>query len=263
MKLASLIITTVIALLFAGAGALYWRAANGAPGDEAIAAAFVAANVAAEEGDLQTAITSYEELIEGGRQSAALHYNLANAQQRAGDLGAAILHYERAAALDPGASDIATNLARARKEAASIEGGPSAWSAFAARLSINQWAAAGAVSLLVPTLVLAGSAFGFVSLPRWIPAVGLTAVFACVGLSVAAVKTLARDARETAIVLQPGTPLRVSPFEDAKARATLPAGRKLRILSDPEHQGYQLAQLSSGEQGWLLPGKEFATLSQR
>ena len=263
MKHQSLIIVTAIAVLCAGAAGLYLRAANGSSATAASAAAFADANAAAQDGDLQTAITSYEELIAGGLHSAAAYYNLASAQQRVGDLGNAVVNYERAAALDPGATDIVANLALVRKEAAASETESTGWSATAASLSINSWTAFAAVALLIPTLFAAASAFGFVRLPRGIRYAGLSVAFLAIGLSIAAVNTLTKDSQQAAIVLNADTPLRVSPFKDAKVKATLPAGRKLQILPDQKHDGYQLAQLSSGEQGWLVSDEEFEIIAHQ
>lgn len=63
------------------------------------------------EGDFAGAAASYEAVLEGGFESAAVYYNLANAHVRLGQLGEAVLNYERAARLDPSSDDIRANLA--------------------------------------------------------------------------------------------------------------------------------------------------------
>lgn len=64
-----------------------------------------------QEGDFAGAIISYGAVVEGGFESAALHYNLGNAHFRLGEIGRAVLNYERALRLDPGNDDIRANLA--------------------------------------------------------------------------------------------------------------------------------------------------------
>jgi len=261
MKRNSLITVITLVLLCAGAAGLYYHAANGSHASADVANSFTDANAVAVQGDLQAAIGSYEELIEGATRNSAVYYNLANAQHRAGMLGAAILNYERAAVLEPQATDVAANLASARTEAAAIEATPEGWPAFVANLSINNWTALGAAALLITTLFVAASAFGRLAFPRGLRNAGVMVAVLTIGLSVAAVWTLARESKQAAIVLSADTPLRVSPFKESKAKATLPAGRFVRILPNEKHDGYQLAELRSGEQGWLVPGQEFETIT--
>lgn len=56
----------------------------------------------------------YLQALEGGAESAAIHYNLGNVYFRQGDLGRAIGHYLKAQQLAPGDEDIANNLAFAK-----------------------------------------------------------------------------------------------------------------------------------------------------
>jgi len=261
MKRNSLITVITLVLLCVGAVGLYYHAANGSHASTVVASSFADANTVAKQGDLKAAIRSYEKLIEGGIRNSAVYYNLANAQQRAGMLGAAILNYERAAVLDPLATDVAANLAIARTEAAAIEAEPVGWPAFVKDLSIDDWTALGATALLITTLVLATAVFVRLAVPRGLRYAGVSVVVLTIGLSVAAVWTLTKESKQAAIVLSADTPLRVSPFKESKANATLPAGRFVRILPDEKHDGYQLAELRSGEQGWLVPGQEFETIT--
>lgn len=60
------------------------------------------------------AIQVYEQLVNAGYTSEALHYNLGNAYYRNQELGKAILHYEKARLIDPADEDILFNLEVAR-----------------------------------------------------------------------------------------------------------------------------------------------------
>jgi len=189
------------------------------------------------------------------RASATTYYNTALAQQEAGDLGAAILNYERAAIIDPGAGDIAANLERARKDAASISPEPAGWQAYALRISPNTWGSFAALALLLL------AALGFANLPKMLARGAAALALATVILSGAALVTWQRANAGRSIVLKPGTALRVSPFEDASALATLPPGKTVRVLPGRTHADFVLAHLETGQSGWLK-SREFATVTE-
>ncbi len=56
------------------------------------------------------AAAAYESILQQGRESAELYFNLGNAHFRAGNFSKAILNYERAALLKPNDDDIQHNL---------------------------------------------------------------------------------------------------------------------------------------------------------
>jgi tetratricopeptide (TPR) repeat protein len=60
--------------------------------------------------EYQQAISAYEQILQSGRESAKVYFNLGNAFYKAGDINNAILNYERAQLLAPQDQDIATNL---------------------------------------------------------------------------------------------------------------------------------------------------------
>jgi tetratricopeptide (TPR) repeat protein len=63
-----------------------------------------------KKGEYEHAIASYEEVIDGGKESAELYYNLGNAYYKTINIPAAILNYERAIKLDPMDEDLRFNL---------------------------------------------------------------------------------------------------------------------------------------------------------
>ncbi len=72
------------------------------------------ANQAYLNGDFDTAIAQYEELVSQGLAHEDLFYNLGNANFRAGHLGSAIYNYERALDIAPGMADASYNVEVAR-----------------------------------------------------------------------------------------------------------------------------------------------------
>jgi tetratricopeptide (TPR) repeat protein len=73
------------------------------------------ANRLYEEKSYDSAIVIYTGILQGGVESAALHFNLGNAYFRNGDLGHAVLYYLRAKRLGPNDNDIVSNLQFARR----------------------------------------------------------------------------------------------------------------------------------------------------
>jgi len=61
-------------------------------------------------GEYLEAIESYEKVLDGGKVSAQLYYNLGNAYYKSKNVPAAILNYERAIKVDPQDEDLQFNL---------------------------------------------------------------------------------------------------------------------------------------------------------
>jgi tetratricopeptide (TPR) repeat protein len=82
---------------------------------------FVRANQDYAAGRFKEAVEGYQNVVQSGRWSANLFYDLGNAWFRAGDFGQAILSYERALALDAHHPEAEANLLLAREEARALE----------------------------------------------------------------------------------------------------------------------------------------------
>jgi tetratricopeptide (TPR) repeat protein len=76
---------------------------------------FEMANRFYEKKDYASAIRMYESVLEQGKESAVLYFNLGNAYFKSGELGFAVLNYMKARRLDPGDDDIRHNLEFARR----------------------------------------------------------------------------------------------------------------------------------------------------
>lgn len=72
--------------------------------------AFDSANTAYKNGDYIKAAELYQEILNQGKESAFIYYNLGNAYFRLKDIPNAIINYERARLLKPGDEDINFNL---------------------------------------------------------------------------------------------------------------------------------------------------------
>ncbi|TFG89641.1 MAG: tetratricopeptide repeat protein, partial [Syntrophobacterales bacterium] len=76
---------------------------------------FKMANNFYEKKDYDSAIRLYESILNQGKESDAIYFNLGNAYFKKGDLGHAILNYLKAKRLNPADEDIRHNLEFARR----------------------------------------------------------------------------------------------------------------------------------------------------
>ncbi|MBN1213311.1 MAG: tetratricopeptide repeat protein [candidate division Zixibacteria bacterium] len=76
---------------------------------------FQQANQLFQDKEYAQAISSYQNILDKGTESAPLYFNLGNAYFKDGDLGRAILYYLKAQRLDPSDNDITANLEFARQ----------------------------------------------------------------------------------------------------------------------------------------------------
>jgi tetratricopeptide (TPR) repeat protein len=80
-------------------------------------AAFEQGNKFYEKENYDAAISSYESIINSGKQSAEVYFNLANSYYKLHKVAPAIYNYEKALLLSPNDTEIKTNLEFARKMA--------------------------------------------------------------------------------------------------------------------------------------------------
>src|SRR3954471_17428420 len=99
--------------------AICWIIAASARAEES--PEFSRANRDYSEGRFKEAAEGYQSLVQSGRWSANLFYDLGNAWFRTGDFGQALLNYERALSLEPHHPEATANLQLARDEARALE----------------------------------------------------------------------------------------------------------------------------------------------
>ena len=79
--------------------------------------AFEQGNKFYEKENYQAAISSYESVVNSGKQSSELYFNLANSYYKLHKVAPAVYNYEKALLLSPNDTEIKTNLEFARKMA--------------------------------------------------------------------------------------------------------------------------------------------------
>lgn len=76
---------------------------------------FQQATTAYAEGDYEQAIAHYEQILNNGRNSVSLYYNLANAHYKLNHIAPSIYYYEKALQMAPNDEEVLNNLSFAHK----------------------------------------------------------------------------------------------------------------------------------------------------
>lgn len=218
---------------------------------------FEAANRAYDEGKFAEAKAGYEKLVDAGEWSANIFYNLGNADHRLGASGRAMLDYERALALDPAHPEAQANLALLRKQTG-------------ARQRAAVWQDTVFVGHALGTWTVVAAAAG------WLAVFGLVLIFTSrrvekIGLWLGTLASLLLCAyaasvlwwrgqdRALAVVVSGQTESRLAPADSAALAEALPAGSRVRVLSERGEWIY--CTLPGAGRGWIpRPAVEFVRL---
>jgi tetratricopeptide (TPR) repeat protein len=210
---------------------------------------FTEANRLYEQERYLEAIDSYQELLQQGVHSPALHFNLANALFQSDRTGQAILHYRIAQQLDPRDPAIRANLRFARQSTGMPQAETlSPWNHAVLRLTLNEWT--------ILTLVALWSCLALLALcqlqPKirptlrpWILVLALTTLLSLLPLFTA----WNQYRRPVAIVIVPHASVRFGPLPESQEHYVLPDGAELDVL-DQFHEWLQVRD-PQGRLGWL------------
>lgn len=191
---------------------------------------FEAANKLYEQGKYTRAAEEYERLLQTGKASAALYFNMGNARFKAGQIGRAIASYRRAERLSPRDPDIIANLQFARKQTGGATLKPGLAERILGKLSLNEW-----------TWLAFGAgwiAMGLLAAGQWRPdarrvlrapvliACGATVCFGvCLGLALAEA-----GGEPVAVVIVRSAEVRHGPLEESQTAFTVRDGAELRVI---------------------------------
>lgn len=218
---------------------------------------FEKANSAYNEGDYETAISNYEQILENGETSAAIYYNLANSYYKLNDLAPSIYYYEKALQLSPNDSDINNNLAIAQNLVVDDVSGdaPSGlfglWESFTSVLSFNGWGwAAITFSFLFAVLFVVYYFSSKTLMKRIMFSISMVCiVLAVVSLIFAFQQKSRMSNNDYAIIFSQEAPVRNEPTLRSSESFYLHEGTKIRIIE--RYQDWIKFELPNGLQGWM------------
>lgn len=210
---------------------------------------FASANADYSAGHFAEAISGYEQLVQSGKWSANLFYDLGNAYDRAGDFGRATLNYERALALDPKHPETQANLRLARDHGRALEIQRSAFERYFPIGTSSQFAIVSSAGFWIA--VFAGVALFFARRRT-----ALALVICAAGVIVAAVAGFAAYAiengtrgRALAVVTAKNVQARLATADNSGTILALPPGSEVKILSTRGDWVY--AALPNDLRGWI------------
>ena len=208
---------------------------------------FETANDLYDQGKYAEAKRRYEALVDAGTAGANVFFNLGNADHRLGAEGRAILGYERALALEPSHPEARANLNLVRQQTG-------------AKLPSLSWAEKTVVSRSLTFCIIAASLTGWLFIfgcgliatsaraekgGLWL--VTLIGVVGC-ALSGTAVWTELKN-QALAVVTTKQTEARLAPAASSGVAEALPAGSRVRVLS--ERGPWVYCELPGRGRGWV------------
>ena len=210
-----------------------------------------------QKGNYQQAIKDYEELLKNGI-SADLYYNLGNAYYRTDNITKAVLAYERAHLYSPGDEDINFNLQFVRgktidKITLVSEMFFVTWyKALVNYTSVDNWAKAGIISIIVALLLVLLYLFGPHVILRKIGffgGIGFFVVFLLCNLFAYQQKQVLVN-RTGAIVVAPTVNVKKTPSKTSADEFVIHEGTRVDI-TDKSMKGWRGVHLADGRDGWV------------
>ncbi len=215
--------------------------------------AFNRANVYYEQGNFDEAIKQYKSILEDGRESGNLYYNLGNCYFKKGKLGEAIFYYEKARRLMPQDRDLESNYEYARSL---IKGGAVSnpeslpvrlWNNLFEKLTIDGLTIALGIFFISILISILASLF-FAPLKK--QALVLTAFWGlCFAVGLAGWKGKISRLNKEAIVVVEQADAKFEPMEKATTYFTLYEGIKVEVLASVNN--WRKVRRPDNKSGWV------------
>ncbi|MEN8788735.1 MAG: tetratricopeptide repeat protein [Flavobacteriaceae bacterium] len=218
---------------------------------------FEEATGAYNDGNYESAIEHYLQILENGEHSAALYYNLGNCYYKTNQIAPSIYYYEKALLLSPGDPEIENNLTYARQmtidaiEPLSETGLAKIYNSIIGQLTFDQWAYAAVFFVIL--LVLSYLAYFFLRLSsqKRIAFVSSMAslILLCICLVFAFIEKSNYNANQPAIVFADECLVKSEPNNRSSEVFLLHEGTKVMVLDGLED--YRKIELADGKIGWV------------
>lgn len=218
---------------------------------------FDSATVAYNQGNYEKAIDYYEDILEGGKHSAALYYNLGNCYYKLNQIAPSIYYYEKALLLSPNDVEVKNNLVYAQNMTLdAIIPLPETtlarlYNRVAGVLTFDGWAYLGVVFVLI--FVLAYILFYYFRYPTQkriafissLVAIALAVIF----VLFAFLRHQDYKADQPAIIFAQEIIVKAEPNNRSDVAFTLHEGTKVNVLEG--FDTWKKIQLSDGQVGWV------------
>ncbi|WP_299533305.1 tetratricopeptide repeat protein [Ulvibacterium sp.] len=221
-------------------------------------AIFEQATSAYNEGDYETAITYYLEILGNGEHSAALYFNLGNSYYKINQIAPSIYYYEKALLLKPNDLEIRNNLAYAQNMTLDAidkmpeTGFSKIYNRITGILSFDQWAIAAVVfTILFVLLYIAFFYFRYSSRKRIAFISGMISlIMALISMTFAFIQHNDFKSDRPAIIFSEEVTVKSEPNDRSQEVFTLHEGTKIHVL-DSLNQ-WKKIRIGDGKTGWLM-----------
>lgn len=218
---------------------------------------FESANEAYAAGNYEEAIAQYEQILENGQTSAALHYNLGNSYYKLNRVAPSIYHYEKALQLKPGDEDVQNNLEFAKNMAIDAIGEEEntgfrgIFETSTTAFSASGWGWVAIFCMMAFVIFFLAYYFSRKTMVKRLLFIGAMffLVIAISSAVVAATKQNFQQERDYAIIFSEEVEIKNEPSPRAEDAFLLHEGAKVKITED--FQGWVEVELPNGSRGWL------------
>lgn len=207
--------------------------------------------------EYQQAVSTYEQIVTSGEESARLYFNLGNAYYKTGDINNAILNYERAKVLAPHDEDIDFNLRIANQYVVTkIEALPQPFflrwrSSVINKYPTDTWATISIGAFLVFLVLLGLFFFSKTAAVKrasfWVAI--LAVIFSAFTFSFANKQKQKIKNRNHAIVFCPRVTVKSSPAQTGTDLFLIYEGLKVQVTDSLD--SWTEIRLADGNEGWL------------
>jgi tetratricopeptide (TPR) repeat protein len=211
-------------------------------------ASFDSANRFYEQGKFSEAAATYQQVVQSGKVSPALYFNLGNAFFKSGQLGRAIAAYHDAEKISPRDSDVHANLQFVRGRVQNSTPPTGRWQQWLATLTLNEWAllAAAVFWIWIALLILTQFRPAFKQSLRtliWCGGVATCVFGGCLGAA------WSGRSNRTAIIIEQAVALHNGPLDESPTGATVHDGAELSVI-DTKNDWLQV-RVDSQRVGWI------------
>lgn len=218
---------------------------------------FEQATDAYNAGDYGKAVSFYNNILDNGKHSSALYYNLGNAYYKQNKIAESIYFYEKALLLSPNDQEIKTNLSYAQNMTIdAIDTMPETGLArlyknVTGKLTFDQWAYLGVTFMILFVILYILFYYSNYSTRKRFTFIGsLLALFFCIiSVLFAYVQRADFDKDQPAIVFAEESTVKAEPNITSAEVFVIHAGTKVNVLDQLED--WKKIKLTDGKTGWL------------
>lgn len=218
---------------------------------------FDEATVLYADGNYQAAIENYQEILNQGKTSSDVYFNLANAHYKLDEIGPSIYYYNKALQLSPNDEDVQNNLAFAQEKTIDLieENPKTGWSKFIDNLISTFYYETWAKVAIGFSVLLMFFGLGYYFSKRsgvkrlFFGLGGLSLILGVLSVFFAYQQFNIQQSKTFAIIFSKVATVHAEPNPNSMEAFTLHEGTKVKVLDS--FNGYAHIKLTDDSRGWI------------